>query len=83
MLLSFLQQEGDVLFQQDNACPHTAAVMQHALYGVQLSWPARSSNLIPIEHIWDMSTPVVILLTSGSEVRGFDPGRGQWIFFRA
>ena len=24
--------------------------------------------------------PVVIILASGSEVRGFDPGRGQWIF---
>ena len=23
---------------------------------------------------------VVIILASGSEVRGFDPGRGQWIF---
>ena len=24
--------------------------------------------------------PVVIILTTGSEVRGFDPGRGRWIF---
>ena len=24
--------------------------------------------------------PVVIILTSGSEVRRFDPGRGRWIF---
>ena len=24
--------------------------------------------------------PVVIILASGSEVRGFDPGRGGWIF---
>ena len=24
--------------------------------------------------------PVVILLSSGSEVGGFDPGRGRWIF---
>ena len=35
VLLSFLQQAGDVLFQQDNACPHMAAAMQHALRGVQ------------------------------------------------
>ena len=24
--------------------------------------------------------PVVIILASGSGVRGFDPGRGRWIF---
>ena len=28
----------------------------------------------------DPGGPVVIILTSGSEVRGFDPGRGRWIF---
>ena len=36
VLVSFLRQEGDVLFQQDNACPHTAAVMLRALCGVRL-----------------------------------------------
>ena len=28
----------------------------------------------------DPGGPVVIILPSGSEVRGFDPGRGRWIF---
>ena len=28
----------------------------------------------------DPDGPVVIILASGSEVRGFDPGRGRWIF---
>ena len=28
----------------------------------------------------DLGGPVVIILTFGFEVRGFDPGRGQWIF---
>ena len=28
----------------------------------------------------DPDGPVVIILPSGSEVRGFDPGRGLWIF---
>ena len=28
----------------------------------------------------DSGGPVVIILASGSEVRGFDPGRGRWIF---
>ena len=36
VLLTFLQEEGDVLFQQDNACPHIAAVTQCALRDVQL-----------------------------------------------
>ena len=31
VLLSFLRQEGDVLFQQDNARPHIAAATQRAL----------------------------------------------------
>ena len=30
--------------------------------------------------IVDPSGPVVIILASGFEVRGFDPGRGRWIF---
>ena len=31
----------------------------------------------------DPGGSVVITLTSGSEVRGFKPGRDRWIFFRA
>ena len=27
----------------------------------------------------DPGGPVVIILASGAEVRGFNPGRGQWI----
>ena len=43
MLLPFIRQEGDVLFQQDNAHPHTAAAMHCGLQGVQqLLWPART-----------------------------------------
>ena len=55
VLLTFLQQEGDVLFQQDNARPHTALATQCALQDVQqLPWPARSPGMSPIEHGWDM-----------------------------
>ena len=62
MLLPFLRQEGDVLFQQNKACSHMAAAMQHALLGVQqLPLPARSSDLSPIEQVWDMSRNLLFL----------------------
>ena len=55
VLLPFLWQEGDVLFQLDNTRPHTAAAMQRVLHGVQqVSWLARSPDLSPVEHVWDM-----------------------------
>ena len=43
----------------------------HALYS--------SSNIIRNHR----GGPVVIILATGSEVRGFKPGLGRWIFFRA
>ncbi|GFY30917.1 transposable element Tcb1 transposase [Trichonephila clavipes] len=42
------------IFQQDNARPHTARVAQDFLHRFRtLSWPARSSDLSPVEHVWD------------------------------
>ncbi|GFT02578.1 DDE_3 domain-containing protein [Trichonephila clavipes] len=39
---------------QDNARLHTAIVAQDFLRHFQiLSWPARSSDLSPVEHVWD------------------------------
>ena len=37
VLLPFIRQEGDVLFQQDNACSHTAAATQRALRSIGLA----------------------------------------------
>ena len=55
VLLPFLRQEGDVLFQQDNAHPITAADKQHALRGVQQRPRSRRSpDLTPFEHVRHM-----------------------------
>lgn len=51
------QQRQEVTFQQDNARPHTARVTQDALRinnVTVLPWPARSPDLSPIEHAWDI-----------------------------
>ena len=37
-------------------------------------------SLAPVMNMVDLGGPMVIILASGSEVRGFDPGRGRWIF---
>ncbi|GFV88013.1 transposable element Tcb2 transposase [Trichonephila clavipes] len=42
------------IFQQDNARPHTARVVQDFLRHFQtLPWPARSPDLSPVKHVWD------------------------------
>ncbi|GFV42906.1 transposable element Tcb1 transposase [Trichonephila clavipes] len=59
-MLPFMQRLPGVIFQQDNAWPHTARVSQDCLLTVTtLPWPARSPDLYPIEHIWDHSGRLV------------------------
>ncbi|SPC63877.1 related to Transposase [Ustilago sp. UG-2017b] len=44
-----------LIFQQDNACPHTAKVTKEYLEEVKLNVlprPAMSPDLNPIEHVW-------------------------------
>jgi hypothetical protein len=58
-LLPYLQRHRNSVFQQDNARPHIARVTQRVLmtitsihcHGLQ---PARSPDLSPTEHVWDM-----------------------------
>ncbi|GFT71283.1 transposable element Tcb1 transposase [Trichonephila clavipes] len=45
------------IFQQDNARPHVALIVQKFFVNHQierLPWPARSSDLSPIENMWSM-----------------------------
>ncbi|GFV28965.1 transposable element Tcb2 transposase [Trichonephila clavipes] len=42
------------IFHQDNTRLHTTRVSKDCLHTVTtLPWPARSSDVSPIEHIWD------------------------------
>ncbi|GFX11575.1 uncharacterized protein TNCV_5141501 [Trichonephila clavipes] len=53
-VLPLMQRPSGAIFQQDNARPHTAGVSQDYPRTVTtLSWPVRSSDLSPIELIWD------------------------------
>ncbi|GFU84860.1 DDE_3 domain-containing protein [Trichonephila clavipes] len=50
----FLNGLTGAIFQQDNAHPHTARVVQDFLRHIQtLPWPARFPDLSPVEHVWD------------------------------
>ncbi|GFX84586.1 transposable element Tc1 transposase [Trichonephila clavipes] len=55
VLLPFLLQYPGLIFRQGNARPHTARVAMNSLTGCQaLPWPAKSPDVSPIEHVWDM-----------------------------
>ncbi|GFV56623.1 transposable element Tcb1 transposase [Trichonephila clavipes] len=57
VVLSYLQGLATAIFQQDNARPHVARIVQSFFANHQiefLSWQDRSPNLSPIENMWSM-----------------------------
>ncbi|GFU01870.1 transposable element Tc3 transposase [Trichonephila clavipes] len=57
VVLPYLQGLATAIFQQDNARPHVARIVQRFFVDHQielLPWPARSPDLSPIEKMWFM-----------------------------
>ncbi|GFX43102.1 transposable element Tcb1 transposase [Trichonephila clavipes] len=57
VVLPYLQGLATAIFQQDNARPHVARIVQRFFVNHQiefLPWPARSPNISPIENMWSI-----------------------------
>ncbi|GFY36546.1 transposable element Tcb1 transposase [Trichonephila clavipes] len=57
VVLPYLQGLATAIYQQDNARPHMARIVQRFFVNHQielLPWPARSLDLSPIENMWSM-----------------------------
>ena len=67
VVLPYIQGLPTAIFQQDNARPHVARIVQGFFVNRQielLPWPARSPDLSPIENMWSMVAQRLTQITS-------------------
>ena len=96
-VLPLLQATRHGIFQQDNARPHVARIVQvffQRRWVSLLPWPAHSPDMSPIEHVWSM-VGWLVTYSSGSSstyswcfvdsytncVEGHSPWRYPWPFW--
>ncbi|KFM68254.1 Transposable element Tcb1 transposase, partial [Stegodyphus mimosarum] len=73
IVLPYLQGLPTAIFQQDNARPHVAPIVQGFFVNRQielLPWPARSSDLSPIDNMWSMVAERLAQITSQAATPG-------------
>ncbi|GFT76264.1 transposable element Tcb1 transposase [Trichonephila clavipes] len=66
VVLPYLQGLATAIFQQDNARPHVAHIVQRFFVNHQIElllWPARSPDFSPIENMWSMVTQRLTQIT--------------------
>ncbi|GFV18861.1 transposable element Tcb1 transposase [Trichonephila clavipes] len=71
------------IFQQDNARPHVARIVQRYFINHQielLPWPARSPDLSPIENMWSMVAQLLnqITLPAATPDQLWQPVEAAW-----
>ncbi|GFX26100.1 transposable element Tcb1 transposase [Trichonephila clavipes] len=66
VVLPYLQGMATAIFQQDNARPHEARIVQRFYVNHQIElllWPGRSPDLSPIENMWSMAAQRLTQIT--------------------